>query len=1246
LFAFREEDADYFYGREASTEQIVAASRRQPLVAVIGPSGSGKTSVVQAGVVASLRPEAGWLIASFRPGSRPFQALAGSLIDLLEPSRSETERLLEMNRLAGALATGEVTLQEVVERIVDRHETDDGPPPRLLLVADQFEELYTLGADSAARRNFLDLLLNFISEQQFRRRLLCTVVMTLRADFLGQVLSYRPLADALHEADVKLGPMTRAELKRAIVQPARKQGVDFAPGLVPRILDDVEAAPGNLPLLAFALDTLWQQGKEGLLTHEAYESIGKVEGALAHYADSVLDDLEAKEQAIARRIFIQLVHPGEGTEDTRRLATREELGTAAWPLVQRLADSRLLVTGRDEAGRQTVEMAHEALMRGWDRFRQWVEHDRAFRLWQEQLRAAMQGWMAHDRDEGALLRGVALATAEDWLQRRPDDLSAAERDYINASLRFRERRRTEEERSRAERERLRRTRTGILAGGLLVTAVLALLAGILWWRAERQRQGLAEAQEAVLQERDVARQALSRRLAVEAQNRVTENPTLAVLLALENWRRSGSEVAYEALTTVLARSRRLLARESLMEGPLYTVAIAISPDGRLLAMGEDGSAIGLWAVDSFPFHLERLATLKTGSDVYLRGLAFGPDGEMLAASQLDGVSLFDLSDLTRPTKERLPGLQREEPVPTRPIAFSPDGESLAIAVGEGVVQLWNLAAQQPRERLQAAMETPFNALAFTPDGERLVAGGDGGNLVVWELESGESRGTNLEGDIADIAVSPGGEQVAVGGEGGSAGIWQLDPLEPLAAATGDEAPTTNDVAFTGDGRLISAGADGRLVMWRRVGAELIPEPLRSEPGAARAIAIHGPARWMAAAGLDGHVSFWNTETAPTKGFRLEGHANAVHALAFDGDGTLLSLGCDHWVAGPLVTAATPPCTQVEMGSWQLAGRPAVQDLFAPEQHPAAITSLALNADGIAGIAYDDGSVALWDIGHRQKRDNLSVPETEPVTGLAFDPTSNLVATGGCFEHGPSKCPGGRAHLWNLEQPRRPQRAFSAMSGIPMYLTFSPDGRWLGAFVRNRAGDVSDQLVVWNLDGEEPRRYQRSVFYSGLSLAFHPPDNLLARGTNNGRIYVGSLPTMEDEEVVTKFDAQVLSVAISPNGRLLAMAGCAVYAELAPQIPECRAQLEVLDLETGRLLPRSFAGHTRAPLSLAFSPDGSVLASGDFAGDIILWDMSATGADNACRQVGRNMTAAEWERYFGAEPYRPTCPDLPAAAAER
>src|SRR5918996_926899 len=482
LSAFREEDAPFFFGREEFTYRLRVMVGQHSLVAVLGSSGSGKSSVVQAGLVPQLRQEGHWQITSFRPGIRPLHALAAALLTLLEPQQSETERLIEASRLEEALLQGELGLAEIAERILQK----EPQARRLLLVVDQFEELYTLCPDSLVQQSFLDLLLTRVRAQG-RLEPTLTLVLTLRADFLGEALAYRPFSDALQDATLNLGPMTREELAQAIVAPAAQLGVVFEPGLIERILNDIGAEPGNLPLLEFSLTQLWDGQQKGELSHQVYEAIGFVAGALACYAEEVYNRLNDAERTRVRGVFLQLVRPGEGWADTRRLATHAELGERNWQLVQWLADARLVVTDRTPDGQEVAELVHEALITSWDRLGQWVDADRTFRSWQERLRMAIQQWeISGRRDEGTLLRGGLLAEAERWLGDRGGELAEPERHYILTSIKM-------QEQERIASEWMRRKIISGLAIGLGLALILALLAGWQWREAETQRQ-VAEVQ--------------------------------------------------------------------------------------------------------------------------------------------------------------------------------------------------------------------------------------------------------------------------------------------------------------------------------------------------------------------------------------------------------------------------------------------------------------------------------------------------------------------------------------------------------------------------------------------------------------------------------------------------------------------------------------------------------------------------------------------------------------------------------
>jgi len=430
LFHFSPKDADVFFGREEFVEELFTATQNHKLIPVLGASGSGKSSVVLAGLVPKLQQEGHWLFTHFRPGSEPFHALAQALVPLYQPDKNATEQMHQARQLAEYFVNGNLPLQDVFSQI-----TRNYPHHRVLLIADQFEELYTLCKQQEIRRSFLDTLLACFKSSPDNNTVLVT---TMRADFLGNVLSYPPTADVVRNASLKLiRSMNHEELSQVIEKPAEKLGVNFEPGLVQRILDDVEDEPGNLPLLEFALTQLWQGRRGKQLTHGAYEKIGQVQGALARHADENYRQLKASEQEQVRRIFIQLVRPGEGTEDTRRLATKGELGETTWELVKKLADARLVVTSRNAEEQETVEVVHEALIRNWGELRRWMETERNFRAWQERLRVVMYQWQQTQLDKGALLRGKSLTEAKEKLQERREDLGKSEQEFIQASVKLR-----------------------------------------------------------------------------------------------------------------------------------------------------------------------------------------------------------------------------------------------------------------------------------------------------------------------------------------------------------------------------------------------------------------------------------------------------------------------------------------------------------------------------------------------------------------------------------------------------------------------------------------------------------------------------------------------------------------------------------------------------------------------------------------------------------------------------------------
>ncbi len=431
LFAFSEADTDLFFGRELFCFNLLKAVKSKTFVAVVGPSGSGKSSVVFAGLIPQLRKDenTNWKIISFRPGNKPFKALASALLPLClsvnflqQNVMGENDLPLLEEELAARLECDRFALQTIIAEFIKQN-----PNIRLALIADRFEELYTLCLKSETQ-SFLDGLLVAVSLAPA-----FSLIITLRADFYGHALSYRPFSDALQGAVLNLGPMSREELHSVIEKPAIKMKVKLELGLAHRLIDDVWGELGNLPLLEFALTQLWSKQQNGELLHDDYAKIGCVEGALAEYGEQIYARLSFGDRERAKRIFIQLVRLEEGTQATRRLATRSQVNN--WDLVTHLASARLLVTNRnDSTGEETVEIVHEALIKSWGRLEHWIQADTDFRRWQEQLRSAIYQWEKSSEDEGALYRGVSLAIAQDWQQKRFEELSVKERDFIQRSV--------------------------------------------------------------------------------------------------------------------------------------------------------------------------------------------------------------------------------------------------------------------------------------------------------------------------------------------------------------------------------------------------------------------------------------------------------------------------------------------------------------------------------------------------------------------------------------------------------------------------------------------------------------------------------------------------------------------------------------------------------------------------------------------------------------------------------------------
>ncbi len=418
---FREKDGSFFFGRETMLKRLRSHMKAHRFLAILGYSGSGKSSVLQAGLIPILRRQENGVLL-MQPGSDPLDELASQFEALFgEPDPTHAVRLRDHPSALFEIA---------------RNWCDISHASRLCIVVDQFEEIFTLAEEPKA--DFFLAQLLYALEQPNPK---VAVVLAMRSDFLEHCAQYPDLKDYLLENSVHMRPMTRDALVRSIEEPAREVGLTFEKDLIERMLDDLDNASSALPLLQHTLLELYNRRDGQRLTHEAYNAIGGIEGALTRRAEAEYLQLSPQDQSIFRKILtLGLIQPGSELEDSSRRTTLEDITqTTGSPeqtriLLHRLTRLRLLTGQRDDTnGIEYIEVSHEALIKKWPRVQEWMGEDRETILLLDRLRGAARIWKKSENHPDLLLRGEPLQQTLIMVERKdiyPGDL---ERDYLHDS---------------------------------------------------------------------------------------------------------------------------------------------------------------------------------------------------------------------------------------------------------------------------------------------------------------------------------------------------------------------------------------------------------------------------------------------------------------------------------------------------------------------------------------------------------------------------------------------------------------------------------------------------------------------------------------------------------------------------------------------------------------------------------------------------------------------------------------------
>jgi WD40 repeat protein len=1057
---------------------------------------------------------------------------------------------------------------------------------KTIFVIDQFEELFTHSHDAAERADFIHALLELTKTNR--------VVITMRADFWGEIAIYTDLKQAMQAHQELIAPMNVDELHSAMEKQAAVVGLRFDPTLSESILAEVKGEPGAMPLLQHALWELWNRRHGLWIKAEEYQAFGGVKQAIASTAEEVYASCSDFERERVRDIFLRLTRLDESGEgrDTRRRVLIEELipantdSSVTIKLLNKLAGARLIVkTDKD------VEVSHEALIRHWSRLTEWLNEDRDNLRLREGVSESAREWENSKRDESLLNhRGGRLEFALAMSKLPRYQLNPMEQAYLNSCMALRKKEQRERER------RLRWTATASIAA-----AIIFLVLGSF---------GLVKSKEAVQQAKiadSAANAAQAGELAALANLAINNNLALAHLLSIESYSKLENIRSTSTLGNVLNTSPQLV---SYLWGHSAKVnSIAFSPDGKILASGSSDKTIILWDVNS-PNNPIKISTLK-GHTASVNSIAFSPDGKILASGGAD--TLIILWDVSSPNAPRILTTIQGHSDSVNSVAFSPDGRTLASGSSDATINLWDVSSKNNPIKLtllQGHTES-VSSVAFNIDGTQLASSSFDDTIKIWDLKNivspnitefeANSDGAfsvafnpdgkylsygqyqsigvldvsnssdisflyDLEGhsdEITSLAYNSDGKILASSSFENQINVWDLsDPNNPILTNTlTGHSDWVYALAFKPYSSILaSGGADNSIILWdiQRNKSAMMQASLTFNDGFFELNSSYSTLTQQAKDGL----SIWNIKNPlkPSMASEFQGYGYAeAFGITLSDDNKML--------------VAQKPHTEVDLWSLNELKNPVKQSTLSGSIGGGSVFSP--NGD-ILTLQDTPGSssIAIWDITNPLKPTQISQlsENTDSINDASFSPDGKKFASSSNNE----------IILWDISNPSEPIK-LTTIKGHRGFITgfaFSPDSKTLVSIGRDNI------INIWNIDSPaNPTQMAVLTGVNGLSeLAFSPDGQKLSSQFDNESIIIWDI-----------------SDPVRPT------------------------QLAVLD---------------NAGFVMGFDKNSQTFISrNDHV--IMFWDLDPqVWIQRLCQRVGRNFTRAEWELYFSGQEYRATCPQWP------
>jgi DNA-binding SARP family transcriptional activator/WD40 repeat protein/energy-coupling factor transporter ATP-binding protein EcfA2 len=1145
LVAYDVADAAAFFGREEVTATCLRRLDQADVLAVVGPSGSGKSSLARAGVAAALERD-GRVVHVLNPGRHPMAALSGV------PSR-----------------------------------------PGTVLVVDQCEEALAIDEGSPERTEFFSTLVELAQRH--------ALVITLRADRLGELAPYPDFARLVEGGLHLLGPMTEPDLRRAIEGPAAQAGLRLEPGLVDLLVREVAGEPSALPLLSHVLRQTWRHREGGTLTVEGYAATGGVREAVAQSAEGVFRALDPERQVMLHDLMLRLVTPDESGDPVRtRVPRRSVTGDEVHlELVEQLVAARLLASDGD-----TVEIAHESLAVAWPRLRSWLDEDVDGLRTLRHLTVAAESWDELGRPDSELYRGVRQARAAEWHQRTSATLTESERDFLHdsAALADKEQRATEAQ-VRRERQLNQRLRLGLAAVAALLA--VAIVAGALAFTA----RDLANEQAAAAAGQ--ARAADARRLGAEALR--SGEPDRALLLAAAGVNLDDS---LDTRTNLLASLDRFpaLAGSAHSSGRIYHQAVNPLTD-EVAVMAADGVGLELYAGPTL-----RRVTLPeklVGGTVVARpdgqGYAVSISGDLVESGQEPPVLLLDRTGAR--SAVQLGGIPPLHHVldlgfPRRwYLGYSPNSRWFTASliqmqeVTPTLTFVWDLLAPaRPVARLQ--LGHVGSAPTVSPDGRTLYTAdyspndGRDAHLLVTDVRSGKARRTMTPPDLDVrrlddvLALSPDGRTLAVGAD---VEVVLLDTATLKARAHLSGQGRTQGLAFSRDGTHLAATGE-RLLVWDLSGDSplevLAQDGETDDPGFSR----------------DGSTLYTKTVGGVVQAWDLGGGRRFLPAQPgdhLDMVDPLIRFSPDRSKVG--YTRVGPAFRVRDVATGELG--PTVT----PDLGQGGYNDIAWHPDGrTLNITSGVPIVRTWDsLTGRQlaERRLAPAPSTEGAAIAFFSLDGKYLLVGSTK---------GRLHVLDartLAPVRTPIQVYVKEEGEPRprdVANFVPSGDLHTVYL--------DDAVVDYVAGTV-----RPMPDLGFPVVYLYPS------PDGRRVLVGTGPTGAG-----LLDGTTMTWIARPNAADAGLVGYyTAWSRDGSRVASANeGRLTYWDGRKGTRLGTVTVGVEGDP---SFVPDGRRLLFAGADGSVRSWDLDPRSwVTAACRLAGRPLTAQEWRNYLPDRPFVPVC----------